>query len=311
MVSFPILIPIFSLGIHFFKCRYERKREALRKRGERSLELRELLDWYYKNARRLSRSEKPDAPNDVYQNLMYEAKNLNRDMSIDDIKWILTCIIEVLEFYNGQSISPITIKIREELEDWSNIENTLYATERFELDQQFGSSVFIRPTALGNIIESYSSYPFKRYGMEQAEVLWPRLQHVIESKFWETIQDSRILLDFCLTMATLCILFGLLASLGGPWIWLNWKFWTILAAFSFLFSYIFYRLGILVAMQYGDLVRASFDLFRLDLLDALYREHPKNLEEEKQKWSEMSQLFVFGDTNNFEIRPRNNATVWF
>jgi hypothetical protein len=106
-------------------------------------------------------------------------------------------------------------------------------------------------------------------------------------------------------MATLGMLFAALAAVGGPWLWLHPRFWTILVAGAGLVCYgIYYRMAVFLATQYGDLVRASFDLFRLELLDALYREHPATRAVELEKWEQASQLQIFGQVRDHELRPR-------
>jgi hypothetical protein len=75
---------------------------------------------------------------------------------------------------------------------------------------------------------------------------------------------------------------------------------------------VYYRLAVSVATQYGDLIRASFDLFRHDLLKAFsVKFDPLNLSlsEEKEIWSKLSRLLVYGDASSlmFEI-PRSAKT---
>jgi hypothetical protein len=83
------------------------------------------------------------------------------------------------------------------------------------------------------------------------------------------IDEQKIIFDFCLTMATLGVSYGLLALVFGPLLWGNVRFWTILGLFAVGFSYVvYYKLAVSIATQYGDLIRASFDLFRHDLLKA-------------------------------------------
>lgn len=108
------------------------------------------------------------------------------------------------------------------LEEESNI-----IASRFYLDRQFGTKDTIRPTTLGNIVESYNVYPFKRYGME-GEVFWPHLQHYITEPFMKRIREQRIIFDFCLTMATLGVIYGLLVAAVGPLLLSHVWYWFLL-----------------------------------------------------------------------------------
>ncbi len=65
-----------------------------------------------------------------------------------------------------------------------------------------------------------------------------------------------------------------------------------------------FRLGVLVAGGVGDLVRASFDLFRLDLMTALSRPDPRSLAEEREQWAQLSRLAVYGTELDFPLRER-------
>jgi hypothetical protein len=177
-------------------------------------------------------------------------------------------------------------------EEQSNI-----ISRRFRLDRRFGTKDTIRATTLGNIVESYNAYPFKRYGME-GEVFWPHLQHYVPEAFMKRISEQKIIFDFCLTMATLGVCYGFLAVVVGPFLSSNVWFWVILGVLVVVFSYaVYYRLAVFVATQYGDLIRASFDLFRWDLLKAFLKVEPSitTLPKEREVWMELSRLLAYGD----------------
>lgn len=176
---------------------------------------------------------------------------------------------------------------------------------RFRLDRLFGTKDTIRASALGNIVESYNAYPFKRYGME-GEIFWPHLQHFVPDDFLKRVREQRIVFDFCLTMATLGVFYGFLVVVGGPIFWSNVWYWLVLGLFAVVFSYtVYYRLAVFVATQYGDLIRSSFDLFRHKLLNgfSVKLDNPViTLLEERKIWEELSRLLAYGDpvALNFE-----------
>jgi hypothetical protein len=137
------------------------------------------------------------------------------------------------------------------------------------------------------------------YRME-AEIFWPRLRRVIPPEYFGLIEQPRILLDFSLTMASLGAAYALLALLGGPWLWYSPLFWLLLAAVGCLASYLFYWLGVGAARQLGEMVRSSFDLFRLDLMEALARPHPATFLAEQKQWVELSKVAAYGVSKDFE-----------
>lgn len=170
--------------------------------------------------------------------------------------------------------------------------------KRFRLDRLFGTKDSIRGTTLGNIVESYNAYPFKRYGME-GDIFWPHLQHYVPEPFMKRVREQKIIFDFCLTMATLGVCYGLLAVVAGPLLWSNVLFWLVLGLFAIVFSYlIYYRLAVFVATQYGDLIRVSFDLFRRELLKAFSLKQNNattTLSSEREVWEKLSRLLAYGD----------------
>lgn len=199
------------------------------------------------------------------------------------------------------------------LEKKAGEERANIISRRFQLDRRFGMRDNIQPTTLGNVVESYNTYPFVRYGME-GEIFWPHLQRHIPEPLMKKIDEQKILFDFCLTMATLGVGYGLLALIFGPLLWGNVRFWTILGLFAVGFSYaVYYRLAVSIAAQYGDLIRASFDLFRHDLLGAFsVASIPSNISlvEEKETWGKLSRLLAYGDPSSlvFEVSKSTKAS---
>jgi len=189
--------------------------------------------------------------------------------------------------------------------DWASYEVGAIQRETFLLDRQYGTLDTVRSTELGNVVESYNQYSSKRYKME-AELFWSRLLVTIKPpEYLARVQEPRIALDFCLTMATLAAIYAWAALLVGPWLWFNQPLWGLLAGVGFIISFLFYRLGIDCAYRLGEMVRASFDLFRLDLMAALGRPHPLTLAQEQMQWEELSKLAVYPTKIDFALRPRN------
>jgi len=192
---------------------------------------------------------------------------------------------ERLERLYAETMQFLERKAREEEAEIINM--------RFQLDRDFGPRESIRGTRLGNVVEAYYAYPFLRYGIE-GTVMWPHLQYVIPETFAKRLSETKIILDFCLVMATLGVLYAVVAITVGPWLWFNLQFWTTIAAIALIISYaVYYRLGVLVTIQYGDLIRASFDLFRGKLSEQLIARQPN----EVAKWKNLSRLLAYGQTN--------------
>jgi len=116
----------------------------------------------------------------------------------------------------------------------------------------------------------------------------------MEAEFRALVQDQQTRLDFSLACASLSLFSAILWLVLGPWIWGDLLVWLGLVAASGIIAYLFYRLGCIAAWKRGDLFRASFDLFRLDLLKALGGIAPQSLKEERATWRQFSTLLVYG-----------------
>jgi hypothetical protein len=221
-------------------------------------------------------------------------------MSPEAIREHLGPILIAYQSYSGEDLRPIFRAVKLALlgcGEWQRIKEQ---TALAELDRRFGTLETIRATRLGNLIEAYNQYPHKRYRMEP-EIFWPRLRKVLPPEYWEVVQEPRILLDFALAMATLSATYAVFTLLIGPWLWYDVRIWLPLLLLSAASAAFFYRLGIGAADHFGELVRSSFDLFRLDLLKAMGRPHPATLVAEQQEWAELSRLAVYGTSTDFPL----------
>ena len=237
--------------------------------------------------------------------LMVRAKMLHPSMSQTAVRQKLQDLSLYFKRYSGDALSALYEQIKRELNDWSEKESFTLQRCTAELDRRFGTVATIRATSLGNVIEAYNHYGYKRYRME-AELFWPRLRKVIPDDYMEQVREPKILLDFAVTMATISMVlaFGLLTI--GPWLWLDLRIWATIGVVQFVAAGFFYFLSVTAAIQYGDMIRSCFDLFRLDLLKQMQFTRPTSLQEERTRWEKISQLIVYGQEPSLEIRPEES-----
>ena len=104
------------------------------------------------------------------------------------------------------------------------------------------------------------------------------------------MEDARALLEFLLVIslwfATAGIAGGglVLGQGGSPLLTIAWSVGGVLAA------YLAYVSAIWSAVEYGEQLRTSMELFRLSLFEQLRIETPKNLQEERDAWSRLEDL---------------------
>jgi len=231
--------------------------------------------------------------------IMSQARSLTRDDEAT-VRQQLDQLARWYVKYSGESLKPFFEIIKRKLTDWADKDS--FALQRFaaQLDRSFGPVATIRPTSLGNVIEAYNHYGYSRYRME-TEIFWPRLLKVVPEGFIPSVREPKILLDFAVTMATISVVVAAITMLVGPWLWFDVWIWSAIALVQLLAGAFFYALSVDAAVQYGDMLRACFDLFRLDLLEQLAFERPTTLKEERERWEKISQLIVYGQESDLKI----------
>ena len=150
----------------------------------------------------------------------------------------------------------------------------------------------VMPTRLGNILKAAEAYPGdkKRYGMD-AVFFWPRLIAVVPDSARADLSDARASMAMLLSVCTLAFVLsvGALAALAALAIRPAAGFWAA-AGGGLLVSLLAYRSALGPARVYAELVRASFDLYKADLLGKLGFALPDNLADERLLWADLGQL---------------------
>jgi hypothetical protein len=225
---------------------------------------------------------------------------LHPRMSPKLVKERLKAVVAVFAKYDGNALTEEYGLVKRHLLDWDDQNNFGVQEDVADLDRSFGTFASVKPTRLGNMIRSYNYYAFTRYQME-AEILWPRLQHVIPASYAASVAESKALLDFAISMSTLSALFAGLALIAGPWLAYDPLLWGSCGLVAMFLARFFYGLAVKSASQYGDRLRSSFDLFRLDLLKQLGFARPTKFAEECEMWQKLSQLMVYAKPADLEI----------
>jgi hypothetical protein len=145
-------------------------------------------------------------------------KNFDRNSGMKQTQELLRHIQKLFETVERSMLSRV-LRALQDLNEKFQSENQELA---IELDTQFGSLGSIAGTRLGNIIQAYNEYSYKRYKMA-AEIFWPRLQKVIGDDYGKLISDHKTKLDFAVTGISLASIFlGL--CLVGPFFYPSVQF---------------------------------------------------------------------------------------
>jgi len=159
------------------------------------------------------------------------------------------------------------------------------------------------PTRLGNILRAAEIYPYERYGID-AVVIWPRLRPLLKPEVMALLEDRKTTLTFMLSMSLLSALFSLIWC---PVLALRTNRWDLflLCALGWPLAWMCYQNALQSALAYGEQLRATFDLYRHDLLKALNGPVPSTLEEERKEWLRLTRFFQ----RNLPLPPAPPVTV--
>ena len=229
---------------------------------------------------------------------------LNRQTDPDEMNDIITsAIVPLFEQYNREELTNLYRHVNDYIGGRKKKVEHVFINNRKCLDLNYGPLETIQPTRLGNIIEAYNDYPYERYGID-GDVLWPRLVQVTPDSFNARIQDKKAFLDFALAMSTGAVLGAIAIPVYAPFLnsAVHWFVW-FLCCISLIFTgWIFYTVAVAAARDFSHTLRAACDLFRLDLMAALGRPRPTDLETEKKQWGEIAQLASYGTVKTYSIR---------
>jgi hypothetical protein len=149
----------------------------------------------------------------------------------------------------------------------------------------------VRATRLGNILRASELYPYDRYGLDAA-LVWPRLYPLLPDAAITGIAQAREALEFLLVLSFLATAFGALSGIyllvvtAPVWLFLV-CFWGGLAV-----AILAYRSSLSAALLYAEVLRSTFDLYRLTVLTAMRLPAPGNANEERLRWTEVNRLIL-------------------
>lgn len=164
---------------------------------------------------------------------------------------------------------------------------------------------WLLPTSFGNTIRSFEVYSRIMYGIDSIPA-WSRILAVIPDKYLGFIEEAKTKVDLWLNLLTLNILLfcGCLAIFGiqnGANI-RKLLLFILLHIFVGIFAYFKAQSA---AVEWGNFIKASFDLFLPDLLEKLGLNEPElTADEEREIWRRLSQAYIYGNPQSL---PRRNS----
>lgn len=171
-----------------------------------------------------------------------------------------------------------------------------YSSLRSDMEAEYPSNPkAILATPLGNVIAAFEEYPYTRDGMDSI-ALWPRLLPVLrKSHYLDFVVQEKSTFDFLLYMMAVTFLLGPeLAYVQAYFGSFNW--FCAIMMLSGLAVLVLYQALIVSAHQWGNTVRVAFDLHRSGLLTSLRLKPANSINEERQRWNEISSFITHRQT---------------
>ncbi len=167
----------------------------------------------------------------------------------------------------------------------------------------------VMPTSFGNAWAVMEEYPLARYGIDSA-VFWPYVRVVMSDRnpdLLEQIDNQKLLIDIAINLALVALILVAEGLIFGV-VNLHWQL-LLLALVCVALFWAFYRAGVNYALALGSLVSQSFDLYRLDVLDAFDLERPTDLEDEYWVWMRLAAFLRRGEPFYFDQLVRRGEEV--
>jgi hypothetical protein len=141
----------------------------------------------------------------------------------------------------------------------------------------------LMPTRLGNILRAAEQRPLEKYGLD-AIVCWSRLWLLLPDAVKKDLQEARADLNTAARVWLWSLLFI---------VWTIWVWWAApVGIISAIFTYYYWALD--AASNYGELIEATFDMYRHLLYDSLSWNLPPDSNEERRVGRQLTEYLWRG-----------------
>jgi len=150
------------------------------------------------------------------------------------------------------------------------------------------------PTRLGNAIRAFEQHANTRWGLDGVTI-WPRIEAMLSSDEREPEVDARTNLFVFINGSVGAFLVGIALivdkALNHPSPGSRWPLYLI----PLILAYVLYRAALGPTLDWGDAVRSSIDLHRLELYEKLGVRSPRSFSDERRLASKVTYALLYGD----------------
>jgi hypothetical protein len=158
------------------------------------------------------------------------------------------------------------------------------------------------PTRIGNAIRAFEQHSNVRWGLDGVTI-WPRIEALLSSDEREIHVNSKIDFYVFVNGALAAYLVGVSLvydkAVNVPHPASHW----LLYAIPFVVGYMLYRAALAPAVNWGDAVRASIDLHRLELYEKLGVRAPTSFTDEREVAKQINRALLYA-------RPLLGDDLW-
>lgn len=169
-------------------------------------------------------------------------------------------------------------------------------------DEYSRSSRYVMPTRLGNVLRAAEYYPDERYGADYL-ILWARLAPLCPDSFLENMDQFQAALDFLVVAVTGFSLLAVSTSLTAALTGHGALIFLVCLAGGFALAHVAYLSAVAAAAELGEAMRASFDLFRNELLVRMRWPIPATPQEERETWEAVGEFIRGAERDDAYAKP--------
>jgi hypothetical protein len=210
--------------------------------------------------------------------------------------WPMSALSGFLNFHRGRLRSyKSEIARLEQSGDTAGADAIKYiAYDRYPQEEEW-----VLPTALGNTIRAFETYPYSVYGADGV-VIWSRLEAVIPPPVTASIENALAGVNFFVSLCVFGWIFAGLAIIEliywalhpGPF---APGFWGMFGLFwvGLLASLVFYWDAVFAVGDWSAAVRSAFDCFLPALASQLGYALPDSEDARKEFWTTIARRFLY------------------
>ena len=150
------------------------------------------------------------------------------------------------------------------------------------------------PTRLGNALRAFERHSNTRWGLDGVTV-WPRIEALLGADERELHVDAKINFYVFMNGAVSAVAAGVCLVVDEAVHTPETRWGCLLYVLPFLVGYVLYRAALGPASDWGDCVRSSIDLHRLELYEKLGVRTPTSFSDERGLAERVNQTLLFGE----------------